>query len=290
MKLHLNLFLLIFAIILITSCDKDLIGPRGTGFIYPLKVGNQWEYDRTFSTFNFRPDTLNNPDTLNINQIIDTTITFSVIIKIIEKAPTPDSINIFLFQGKLKENNITLFYNSNYANLDSGLYFYAYHSSGFVMPKASPNNKILFKGRYFNNIREITSYIANAVPKNYIFIDSSIYENPPLQSLKYPLKIGSQWTYIDSGNTGHIDKKILNYETVKVPAGSFNCFKIQWLFDINQDSVWDDDIIFYDYVCAKGLIKRSILYKDIIFFGEMSPEPLGLIDAKDESILTKLTL
>lgn len=285
MKLHLNLCLLIFAIILITSCDKDPIGPKGTGFIYPLKVGNQWEYDRTFSTFNFRPDSSNN------NPYIDTTITSSVIIKIIKKEPAPDSINIFVFQGILKENNIWLYYNSNYANLDSGLYFYANGGAGFVIPKATPSSRIIFKGRYFNNIREITSYITNAIPKNYILTDSSIYENPPpLQSLKYPLKIGSQWTFRYSGNPWNIDKKNLNYERVKVPAGSFTCLKIQWLFDINQDSTWDDDIIFYDYVSEKGLIKRSILYKDIIATGEQQPEPLGLIDAKDESILTKLTL
>jgi len=286
MKLHLNLFLLIFAIILITSCDRDPVGPGGNGgFIYPLKVGNQWEYDRTFSTFNFRPDTSNN------NQFIDTTITSSVIIKIIKEEPILDSINFFVFQQTLKENDSTLISISYYANLDSGLYFYANRSPVFFTPKASLNNKVLFKDRYFNNIREITSYVAHAIPKNYFLIDSSIFENPaPLLSLKYPLEIGSQWAYRHPGVPWPIDKKILNYERVKVPAGSFTCFRIQWLFDINQDGVWDDDIIFYDYICKKGLIKRSILYKDLILTGETHPPPLGLIDAKDESILTKLTL
>ena len=285
MKLHLNLLLLIFAIILITSCDKDTIGPPGNGsFIYPLKVGNQWEYDRTFSSFNFRPDSSND------DQYNDINITSSVIIEIIRKEPSPDSINIFVFQETLNENDRPLVSNSFYANLDSGLYFYAYSAPGYVIPKSALKNNMLFNGRYFNNIREITSYITNAVPKNYILIDSLIHEIPPLQSLKYPFKLGSQWTYRSPGNPRQIDKKILSFETVKVPAGSFNCFKIQWLFDINQDSVWDDNIVFYDYVSEKGLIKRSILVKDIIFSGELNPEPLGLIDAKDESILTKLTL
>ncbi len=287
MKSHLNLFLLIFTTILITSCDKNEnpIGPNGTdGFIYPLKVGNQWEYNRTFSTFNFRPDTLKN------NQFIDTTITSSVIMKIIKKETLNNSINTFVFQETLKENNKTFIDDSYYANRDSGLYFYAYRGPGFVIPKSSHSNKILFKGRYFNNIREITSYITKAIPQDYILIDSLIYEIPPLQSLKYPIKIGSQWTYTYPGKPWHIDKKILNYEKVKVPAGSFNCFKIQWLYDMNHDSVWDNDIIFYDYVCEKGLIKRSILFKDQIITGEQGSEPLGLFDSKVESILTKLTL
>jgi len=285
MKLHLNLLLLFFTIILITSCGKDPTGPGGNaGFIYPLKVGNQWEYDRSYSIFNFRPDT-------SINyQFIDTTITSSVIVKIIRKEPTPDSINIFVLQETLNENDRPLVSNSYYANLDSGLYFYAYSGPGYVIPKASPGNKILFKGRYFNNVREITSFLTNAIPKNYRLMDSLIHESPPLQSLKYPVKIGSQWTYRYPVETWHIDKKILSIERVKVPAGSFICFKIQWLYDMNNDSVWDDDIIFYDYICAKGLIKRSIFVKDLIYTGVMSPEPLGLIDAQDESILTKLTL
>ena len=285
MKIHLNLLLLIFTIILIVNCDKDPVGPTGTGFIYPLKVGNQWEYDRIFSIFNIRPDSSNNiPYT-------DTTITFSLIIEIIREEPILDSINFFVFQQTLKEFDSTIIPISYYANLDSGLYFYANSSPVFFTPKASLKNKILFKGRYFNNIREITSYIADAIPKNYYIIDSSIFENPPpLLSLKYPLEIGSQWAYRHPGIPWNIDKKILNSERVIVPAGRFVCFKIQWLFDINQDSVWDDDIIFYDYVCAKGLIKRSILYKDLIYFGEMSPEPLGLRDSKDEIVLTKLTL
>ena len=285
MKLHLNLFLLILTIIFITGCDKDPTGPRGSGFIYPLKVGNQWEYDRTFSTFNFRPDSSND------DQYNDINITSSVIIEIIRREPTPDSIDVFVFQETLNENDRPLVSNSFYANLDSGLYFYGNSGPAYVTPKASLNNRFLFKGRYFNNIREITSYITNAVPKNYILIGPSMSENPPpLQSLKYPIYIGSQWTFRNSGNPWLIDKKIINYEKVTVPVGSFVCIKVQWLFDIDTDNVWDEDIIFYDYICKKGLIKRSIVFKDIIATGELNPEPLGLIDVRDESILTKLTL
>lgn len=285
MKSHsvLNLLLSILTIFLIMSCDKDEnpTGPNvNNGFIYPLKVGNQWEYKRTFSTFNIRPDTLKN------KQFADTT-TSSIIIKIIKKETLFDSVDTFVFQEILNETFIDYSY---YANLDSGLYFYAYRGPGLVIPKTSRNNKILFNGRYFNNIREITSYITKAIPQDYILMDSLIYEIPSLQSLKYPIKIGSQWTYRYPGKPWRIDKKILNYEKVKVTAGSFNCFKIQWLYDINHDGIWDNDIIFYDYVCEKGLIKRSIIFKDLIITGEQSTEPIGLMDCKDESVLTKLTL
>jgi hypothetical protein len=156
------------------------------------------------------------------------------------------------------------------------------------MPKTFNRKKILFKGRYFNGIREITSYITRAIPQNIVRADSLIYEIPPLQSLKYPMKTESQWTYRHPGQPWQIDKKIVSYEKINVPAGSFDCYKIQWLYDIDQDGVWDTDIVCYDYICDKGLIQRSFFFKDVMIISQQSPEPIGLMDSKDESILTKL--
>jgi len=59
---------------------------------------------------------------------------------------------------------------------------------------------------------------------------------------------------------------------------------------MDNNSIWDNDIVFYDYVCEKGLIKRSILFKDQMIIGVHEQEFVGLIDSKDESILTNLTL
>jgi hypothetical protein len=91
-----------------------------------------------------------------------------------------------------------------------------------------------------------------------IYNDSLYYENPPVQSLKYPFEISSQWTYRNRYNPWHIDKKILGKETIALPAGNFECFKIQWLYDMDHDWQWDKDIVFYDYLHAKGLMKRDI--------------------------------
>ena len=185
---------------MILSCNNNNpINPNNTNeFAYPLKIGNQWEYNRTFSIFNIRPETLKN------NPPIDTTITSSVIIKIIKTETILDSINTFVFQETVLENSNMFIDTSYYANLDSGLYFYAYLGPGIVIPKVAHSIRILFKGRYFNSIREVTSYITKTIPQNYILIDSLIYEIPPLQSLKYPMKLGSRWTYRDPGQSWHL--------------------------------------------------------------------------------------
>jgi hypothetical protein len=197
MRSYLNPFILIFTIGIFLSCDKNdnpITLDKDNDFYYPLKVGNQWEYNRTFTIFNFRPDTL------SWDAFDDTTTSF-LTMKIIRTETIHDSINTFVFRETILENGTTIIDDSYYANLDSGLYFYAYHGGGLALPKVSQAEKIFFKGRYFNNVREITSYITDKTSKNDVLVDSLIYEIPPLLSLEYPIKIGSQWTYRYPGNS-----------------------------------------------------------------------------------------
>jgi len=49
----------------------------------------------------------------------------------------------------------------------------------------------------------------------------------------------------------NIQKKIIAQETVTVPAGTFNCYKIQVIYS------YDTTIERYDYIAPQGLIKRT---------------------------------
>ncbi len=267
----------------LSTCKKE-DNPAGPGenesFVYPLQTGKKWEYKRTFTHFNFRPDSLQN---IRKN---DSTITSTVAIRVVGKAMLRDSVQTILLRETLTDSTMMVVDDSYYANLDDGLYFYAYHGPGYVIPKSAINRKIFFKGRYFNSIREITSFITKAIPENHGLADSIIYEIPPLQSLKYPLAKGSQWTYRQPGKPWHIDKKVQSFEKVTVDAGGFVCYKIQWLYDMDHNGHWDEDIVFYDYVSQCGLVKRSILFKDQIIYNGGSPQPMGKMDYRDESVLT----
>jgi hypothetical protein len=268
---------------MIANCDKNKnpFKPDKNEFIYPIKIGYLWEYSKTYTAFHFRPDTIAG------HLKTDTSVASVAVIKILRKETIHDSVGAYVFQETENQaGQISIDY-SYYLNHNTGLYFYAYHGGGYFLPKNSHRKRILFKGKYFNSIRDLTSYIILAVPDNYSLEDSLIYENPPLQCLKYPMKMDNQWTFRFPGNPWHIDKRIIGHEKLEVPAGKFDCFKIQWLYDIDGNNIWDDDIVLYDYICNKGLIKRSILIKNEIWTGEQGLDPVGLMDSKIEILLTK---
>jgi len=279
------IYVTVLVLIIIISCSRNNItDPTENNFIYPIKIGNKWEYVREYSIFNFRPDTLYK------TQIIDTTLIDTVQIEIIRKQIILDSIQTFVFYESFIENGQVIEAESYYNNLDDGLYEYAYKGISWVLPKTNIKGKILFKGKYFNNIKEVMSYFERSLLKSInVFEDSLILEIPPLLSIKYPLEVGSQWIYRGPGNPWAINKNVIDREIIKVAAGEFNCFKIQWLFDIDNNDEWDDDIIFYDYVSTKGLIKRYAFIKDMIWIGEDGLE-IGMFDSKDEYILSKINL
>lgn len=265
------------------SKDNNTTGLDKEEFIYPLKIGNKWSYSREYSIFNFRPDTIDiwRPDT---------TLSTSEI-EIVRVDTLYDSIKTYVFHESLIEEGYNPYESESYYNNKvDGMYLYAYYGPGFVLPKPRAKTKIYFKGRCFNNVREVALFVENAIPIRYSRSDSIIYEHPPLLSLQYPLKIGSQWVYRMPDNPWAIDKKVLAKEDVRVPAGKFKCYKIQWLFDIDGNGAWDSDIEFFDYISTKGLVRRSILFKDLVVTGEESPEPIGMVDMKDEAQLIEVHL
>jgi len=52
--------------------------------------------------------------------------------------------------------------------------------------------------------------------------------NPPLITLRDPLKVGCSWWVGNDGNGYSINRKIVKFETINTPAGTFtNCIKIR---------------------------------------------------------------
>jgi len=209
-------FLIILPIIFMSGCagDHNPVGPDIENFVFPLKVGNKWEYSREISLFNIRPDTLD-PSIINDTTMIDT-----LRAEIVREQIILDSIPTFVFSEELIENNRVYQAESYYKNQPDGLYFYAYQGGGFVLPKMVKGDRLFFKGYYFTNVKEIVSFIEKSLPQRLnIAIDSLIYEVPPLQSIKYPVRFGSQWVYRPKGRPWAIDKKVVGAEEITVPAG-----------------------------------------------------------------------
>ena len=270
------LILFISLIYLSTTCDNDsnVIGPSLDQFIYPIKIGNEWNYKKILFFSNVRLTVDNYP-------IIEDTSISSIIIKVTNEKQLHDSINTYIFNSTLYQNGSLFTDESYYVNQKDGLYFYGYNNTnpGINVPKIKATKKIYFNGYYFHNIKELEDLLIKATSLYQFSTDTIIYENPPLLVLKYPLEINDVWTYRNPNQSYQISKKIIGVKNIVVPAGKFKCFKIQWLLDINKDEKWDNNILFYDYICDKGLIRRTICFKNLWFFSnswQQCPYLVGL--------------
>jgi hypothetical protein len=131
---------------------KNPIGFDFSKYAYPMKVGNQWEYDRAFFPFNFRPDSIMSllPFTDTIRAHSNITITKQEVLK--------DSILTYQLIETYTENSVKIISESYYIHRMYGLYLCAYNGAGLTLPKSGKAHKIIFKGMSFNSIHEITDY------------------------------------------------------------------------------------------------------------------------------------
>ena len=232
--------LLIFCLIYFVGCSKlqNPVQPIGGDMIYPLAIGNEWSYVRLFSVLNYRPF---QP---NVTPPRDTTIFGRDVVRITRQDTLHDSISTFVLLDILYEDARSFPSEAYFNNKEDGLYFYAYKNANHAVPKATLSRKIHFKGRYFNSISEITSLITNVGWSNNSTDDSIRFENPPLKSLPRVYRIGDQWTYRENGKPFRIDKKIVGKELLQTHGGNFECYKVQWLIDFDDNGQWDEEISF----------------------------------------------
>ena len=83
-------------------------------------------------------------------------------------------------------------------------------------------------------------------------------------------------------NLSIIKKIVLGIEEVEVPAGKFDCWKIQWTY---PEAEWNDDVDFYEYVSREGLIKREAEFRNINVMSE-SGTLYGKAEFQEKQYLT----
>jgi hypothetical protein len=252
-------------------------------FVFPLAIGNSWSYSRKFYSHICEPDSLPDPykDTVfgtstTLVQSFDTLL---------------DSVEAYHLHTVWSDDFGGSEYNNYRNNTQDGLYEYAYGPRGGVWPPrvTSSNGTFLeFMGMRFRDLRELRDVLySNMNGAIAGRLDSIRYEDPPIQLLAYPLQIGQRWIYRGQveGTDFHIEKEVLSLENILSPAGEFECFKIRWFWDIDNDGQWDNDIDGYDYVSPVGVIRREFLFYDVII-GEYSGLPFDTCDFVDEYELT----
>ena len=254
--------------------------------IYPLKVGNSWEYTRSFTIFNFQPDTfVVSPLEFYSNNYVEITEKDTLLIV---RETSVDTVEAYcLYERMVEEDSTIIEDEAYYNNTEDGLYCYLFIGYPRTTPKPSNTGRFYFKGMYFNNIHEISMFLMQELFETPIAADTIFTDETPRKNLHYPIEAGVQWNHAEQGNNSgwRIDKKYIGWEFVSVPAGNFNCMKVRYLYDMDNDDEWDSDIIFFDYIQANGLIKRSLLLTDLLMLSEIG-EPLGYVDFLEETVLT----
>jgi len=239
--------LLLFSSCILDTDDKNIS-------MYPLKVGNQWDYIREWNLYFYN-------EISNIKVYSDTiTYTSDVSVSVTAKMNLNGNRDVYKVDGS-ESTNVGIATTTNYyKNKDDGLYIYAYSSGGGprILPKNTTGNKVCFKGMQFDSFKKLSDYVQSITPLYRTTSDSIIFEDPILKSIQYPIEIGSQWTYREEDNPWRMDKKVISYDNIQIDIGNFDCHTIQFIYDIDRDGVWDDDIWINDYISKEGLIKREI--------------------------------
>ena len=260
------------------SCEFSSDANLPAKFEYPLKIGNNWEYERVFEHFNFRPDSIKNifPSLIYIN---------TSTVEVIKDTTLQDSLQCKIVQQNYFDEQQELLSWGFYANKTDGLYEYAYKNAGanVVMPKKQNEFKFIIAGVSFRKIRDASDYLEKFLPSYNSMNDSLIYWDQQRKVLTYPPQIGEEWLF-HQGIPFTIHKKIVGKESVSTETGSYDCYKIQYLYESN----FSVNITFYDYVCEKGLIRRSIFFKDVKVSTAEAPEGIGFVDSSDDTILTDI--
>jgi len=289
--------------IIFSGCDLlDSSTDARKNLTYPLDAGNKWEYDREFGVYNFR--TFENPDSVIKDQesyvYANSTVLSNGTVDLDEFAHITGAITE-LEQKFIEEGHSKVLTSWNYYTYkDDGLYLIGYRSASgaSAMPKIDVESRqsangfyIFFDGVHFSSVHAVTEYVEYMTMWYYDDPDDLIIEKHPVKVIPRNMQTGKQWTARTKGNPWRVDKRILGRETIEVPAGQYECYKVQWLVDPGNTGEWNENLIYYDYFSEDGLIKREFYFKDLIWSQTDHSSPTGYrdegyFDGLDISILT----
>jgi len=251
-------------------------------FVMPLAIGNRWDYSGMSYDYNFQPESL--------GIILGDTLYGTRTETVTTMDTLPDSIETYVLYSVSNWDGAIIDDFTYRNNADDGYYTYAYQL--FIQPqlKILPRGcSFEFHGRSFESLAGLHDFVATAVQSSakQAFDTGIVLEDPPLRELAYPLEIGRQWAYRDKDLNGPFDmgKEVVEKQNLIVSAGQFECYKIRWYWDIDDDGIWDNDIDGYDYVGGIGLLKREFWIYDITVVDEYGTI-LGTFDSFDTRELT----
>jgi hypothetical protein len=288
MKSLFNILSILVCLLLLSRCNiTDTDDLDGGNFTYPLRVGNMWQYEGQLITFNYR--ILINGDP--VPEGYSDTLSFSSTVRITGRETIPNALQAFVLEETFTDSSQQNTTYNYYNNTNRGLTFFGYRNAiGFPhIPKPADKRSRSPLSAWITSLPDISSILSVLSIIEHAD-DELVLEDPPPVSILKNLEEGTQWTYRTAGSPWRIDKKVVGIESVELPSGTFECYKVQWLIDLNDDGRWNDNIIFFDYIGDQGLLVRDLTTLDILHYDPDDMEHTGYFDGRLYSIATNFTV
>lgn len=267
------LFFLIIAITINSGCNNDNpVTPNNPfeNYRYPYQNGINWIYKFKTVYYNIRPDSATvyvAPDTINGTGV---------------SIYTNDTVINGRTSKLLRSEHITPLHGhytlESFIQTDTGLISTFGGENGRSFGPYSPqkNIKLIFNGREFQNVQDIFLHYRSGYNTDLAVIDTT-----PVNCIKYPVTAGTEWHFSSLGTGLNIYKKYTRILDVNTPIGNFQCMEIQRIF---KTPMADSNLIFYDYLSDKGMIKRDYTIKNISI-SNSSGQVIGYFDVKEEYLI-----
>jgi len=246
---------LLILIIFLNGCNLFESEPEKIeqNFIYPLAVGNSWDYSRTISTLY--------DETGNSNGLNDESYTNTALVEICDQETIFKNQPVYNMKTTINDGGYVINGHNFYNNSETKCMSYGYTAAHVITPKREKKySHLKFHGRLFRNSEDIVYWLETCKIGRTTTAPDSIV-NDPVKIYEYPLVEGNQWTYRSETSDQvpwRIDKQVTGWEEIEVPAGNFWAWKINWYNNpFNEGKDWDETIETVEYVTDQGLVKRT---------------------------------
>jgi len=251
-SLVIRMILLVVFASTIVSCTKD-DDPEFTNLpeIYPLNIGNTWDYDRKIRLMYKDESTAVGVSTTYKDSTIELSEVFSEAVK---DTVLEDSIHVVIIKSEETAVN-------GKQDIEGGVDFYMNKEDGFYeyifttiqLTDVRTNKKIRFRNQDYNSIAELKERLGyNSLIKKIKDSKSSFY---PFKSIEYPIVVGNEWDAGSVSYTLNKVKKVIGTGLIEVPAGDFDVYEIQTFWDWGLDGEWDQDVKSVLYLSKYGFVK-----------------------------------
>ncbi len=249
---------------------------------YPLGIGRTWSYDGAFCLANFDPDSLEEEYGFVVER--------ATVVEVAGTQNPPNGPQCLRLHETMTEEENTYESDTFFKNEKRGLFYYGHYAMSFAAPlKVAPGLRLVFKGRTFDSMHELNQYFFGDMLLGLTACTrDTVYHDPPLQSLAFPPQVGTSWNFRPPDDPWLVDKQVVATGPVTVPAGTFDAFEVLWLYDIDGDGVYDEDIHITDQISYSGLLSRTAEILGLLLL-DYQGDTLGTFDAYDTWELTELS-